>query len=129
MGVRYYKRVGPSVTEVLYAGITKDSSVAFEATMAMQRSDDYVRTAYNMKYTALEDIDITSLQRLALFQLGADVYNERAVTKLMCGDIPDVFNGTLGSDIYTTDEIDTPQDATYVPPQPKNNNNILKYVD
>lgn len=52
-------------------------------TAELYRADDYPRLLFRLKYDILKNI--SSWNRLVLFQLGADNYNENRPSSLTCG--------------------------------------------
>ena len=79
-----YQRYGPNITEVIYAGRSKDSKIEIKCTTKLFRTDDLVRIYYHLRYDVKKDVNFS---RLAFFQLGADTYNDHSFEKMAVGDI------------------------------------------
>lgn len=74
-----YRRYGPNLTEVTYAGQSQDAKLEHRATVSIYRTDDITRGIYRLRMEAKERLEST---RLVLFQTGADTYSytgERAM--------------------------------------------------
>jgi hypothetical protein len=67
-----YKKQGPVVTEVIYTGITADSTIDMEYKAEMPRTDDASKVFHSFRYVFLKDVNFS---RLAFYQFGADEYN------------------------------------------------------
>jgi hypothetical protein len=79
----HYRRNGPNLTEVTYAGFTADSKIALQITVSLYRSDDITRGIYRFRYDVLEE---TAYSRLVLFQCGADTYSYTSERKFAYGN-------------------------------------------
>lgn len=78
-----YKLIGPVRSSVTYIGRTPDEAIRASMTAELYRADDYPRLLFRLKYDILQNI--SSWNRLVLFQLGADNYNENKPSLLTCG--------------------------------------------
>ncbi len=78
-----YRKVGPVLSEVTYAGHYADGAVDSEITVHSFRSDDYFRAIFHIRYDVREDLEF---DRLAFFQLGADRYNDNLFERLAHGN-------------------------------------------
>ena len=67
-----YVSYGPCYTEVIYRGCV-ENSIDAEITVSLMRSDDIVRAVHRFTYQVRQDY---AFDRLALYQLGADHYND-----------------------------------------------------
>ena len=67
-----YRSYGPGMTDISFSFVTGDGAIEANVTQNMGRTDDIVRTYYNISYKVLKDVEFS---RLALFSLGADHYN------------------------------------------------------
>ncbi len=95
-----YLSRGPNLTRVKYRGVTRDNAIQVTCTVQLTRTDDYVRVFTRLQYTVLRDVPY--FDRLALYQLGADRYNENAPASLLCGDVPVPWNGqSAPTDVMT----------------------------
>jgi hypothetical protein len=95
----HYEYTGPNLTNVVYAGVSRDGKI--EATISTQlgRTDDMVRAYYHLEYTFLEDV---TYDRLALFQVAADRYGDNGFTRFAYGDETGVTYDEEISDHETT---------------------------
>ena len=78
-----YRSQGPNLTDVIYAGITADGTIAARIEVSTPRCDDVNRAYHRMRYDVLSD---TTFSRLAFYQLGADHYNDHAFTTIARGN-------------------------------------------
>lgn len=79
----HYRYTGPNLTEVIYAGQSRDGKIEAHITTHLGRTDDMVRATYRLEYTFLED---TPYDRLALFQMAADRYADNGFTQYAYGN-------------------------------------------
>ena len=79
----YFKKQGPNLCEVVYTAVTADESIKLELTAFLPRTDDCSRALHSFKYTFLKDTDFS---RLALYQLGADGYNDNSYRTMAIGN-------------------------------------------
>ena len=101
----WYRSIGPNLTDVRYSGITNDETIAFVVTTSLPRSDDHVRVFHTLRYDVKKEVHPS---RLALYQMGADHYNEGKSRFVAIGHengVEDVFEGTKGSDGYERQSI------------------------
>ncbi len=78
-----YRRIGPNLSEVTYAGTTADRKIDLSCTAQLSRSDDYVRIIHRLRYDVREEAEFS---RLAFFQLGADHYNDHVFGRMARGN-------------------------------------------
>jgi hypothetical protein len=69
----WYRQTGPCLTDVTYAGISPDEAFSMLATVSSPRCDDIVRAYYHVRYDIHKAV---APERLELFRLGADRYND-----------------------------------------------------
>jgi len=79
----FYKRYGPNLTEVHYAGVTENGNISSHITVSSPRCDDINRAYHKFRYDVLKT---TPFKRLAFYQLGADGYNNHQFNKMAYGD-------------------------------------------
>lgn len=79
----HYAYNGPNLTNVTYAGISRDGKIQANLTAQLGRTDDLIRVYYHLEYTFLEDVNY---DRLALFQVAADRYADNGFTRYAYGD-------------------------------------------
>jgi hypothetical protein len=77
-----YRRHGPCLTEVTYAGRTGDG-LEHSATVSLARTDDIVRGVYRLR---LDVTQATEFSRFVLFQIGADTYSYTGERKMALGN-------------------------------------------
>jgi len=78
----HYEYTGPNLTNVIYAGVTRDGAVEARISTQLGRTDDLVRAWYHLEYTFLEDV---TYERLALFQMAADRYGDNGFARYAYG--------------------------------------------
>lgn len=78
-----YKRYGPNMTEVTYAGKSADSKIDLKYTVTLYRTDDIVRGIYSFRYDVIEPVNFN---RLVLFQCGSDDYSYTGERKFARGN-------------------------------------------
>ena len=89
----HYAYTGPNLTNVLYAGVSRDEKIETRVSTQLGRTDDLVRAYYHLEYTFLEDVNY---DRLALFQIAADRYGRNGFTQYAYGYGTDViFDGEV----------------------------------
>ena len=95
-----YRATGPNLTDVIYAGVTRDGAIEARIATQLGRTDDLVRVYYHLDYTFLEDVDY---QRIAFFQIAADRYADNGFQRHAYGnadgvtfDEPILVHGTTG---------------------------------
>eukprot|EP00808_Paulinella_micropora_P008616 g12745.t1 len=86
-----WKAMGPVLSDVTYSGNTLDGAIHASVKIQLMRADDYVRILFKLRYEVRRDI--SSWQRLALLQLGADNYNENIPKMLACGSGATLMSG------------------------------------
>ena len=88
-----YRAVGPIVTDVVYAGRSRDGAIDAQARVQMASTDDMVRTYYRLDYRFNKDVNYHTL---AFFQVAADRYADNGFAQLAHGNEKGlVFNGKL----------------------------------
>jgi hypothetical protein len=89
----HYAYTGPNLTNVHYAGVSRDEKIETRVSTQLGRTDDLVRAYYHLEYTFLEDVNY---DRLALFQIAADRYGDNGFTQYAYGYGTDViFDGEV----------------------------------
>jgi hypothetical protein len=78
-----YRRYGPNLTEVTFAGQSGDSKFEHRSTVSIYRTDDLNRGLYRLRLDVREPMEF---QRLVFVQVGADTYNYTAERKLAIGN-------------------------------------------
>jgi len=79
----HYAYTGPNLTNVMYAGKTRDEKIEAKISTQLGRTDDLVRVYYHLDYTFLQDV---SYDRLAFFQIAADRYADNGFTRYAYGN-------------------------------------------
>ena len=79
----HYAFTGPNLTNVTYAGVTRDGKIEAQITTQLGRTDDLVRVYYHVEYHFLEE---ASYDRLALFQMAADRYGDNDFSRHAYGN-------------------------------------------
>ncbi|MFT7623683.1 MAG: dienelactone hydrolase, partial [Myxococcota bacterium] len=114
----HYNYTGPNLTDVVYAGITRDNKISARIATQLGRTDDMVRAYYHLEYTFHEDVNY---DRLALFQMAADAYGDNGFRHYSYGnaagvafdaDVPQ--HGTTGYASPSDRGIPLPGDAPWV---------------
>ena len=82
------KSSGPNVSRMTVSGYLETGSVYAELTVTISRSNDFSRVLNTFHYEFLEDVEFA---RMALYQLGADNYNDTRFEKLAYGDSTGTF--------------------------------------
>lgn len=84
-GVRTaYLSQGPNLTRVVYGGHTPDAALRASIEVSTPRCDDINRAYHRIRY----DVDAPlTFSRLALYQLGADGYNDHQFTRIARGNL------------------------------------------
>jgi hypothetical protein len=95
----HYAYTGPNLTNVSYAGISRDGRIAARIDTQLGRTDDLVRVYYHLEYTVLDDVEY---DRLALFQVAADRYADNGFTRYAYGNAAGVLQQGDISDHRTT---------------------------
>ncbi len=78
-----YLAHGPNLSHVVYAGTTADGKIDARIDVQSPRSDDINRTYHRVRYDVRA---ATPFKRLALYQLGADHYNDHQFTTIAHGN-------------------------------------------
>jgi dienelactone hydrolase len=101
----HYQYTGPNLTNVIYAGVTRDQKISAEISTQLGRTDDLVRAYYHLRYTFHDDVPY---ERLALFQVASDRYADNGFTRYAYGNASEVLFDELISDhrsaSYPSDE-------------------------
>lgn len=84
-----YKRVGPNLTEVTYAGTMDDNSIDFEYTTSIGRSDDLMRGIYRIRMDVRQDV---SFYDFVFFQMAASTYHYTKSNTLAWGNENGLMN-------------------------------------
>ncbi|MEO0447442.1 MAG: hypothetical protein AAF191_15320, partial [Verrucomicrobiota bacterium] len=83
-----YRRVGPCLTEVTYAGTIGETGIQHQETVSLGRTDDLVTGTYRIR---MEVSKLVSFSRFVLFQIGADSYSTTREKKLAVGQGEDLI--------------------------------------
>jgi hypothetical protein len=78
-----YLSHGPCLTRVVYAGVTEGGEVEARIEVSTPRTDDINRAYHRIRYRVRKPLDFS---RLALYQLGADNYNDHVYRSMAFGD-------------------------------------------
>jgi hypothetical protein len=78
-----YRAQGPCLTDVRYLEETTGGEIAARMDVSLARSDDYLRACHHIRYDVRQPV---KWQRLALYQLGADFYNDTPARRVAVGD-------------------------------------------
>jgi hypothetical protein len=100
-----YRRYGPCLTEVTFAGHT-GPAIKQSATVSLCRSDDIVRGVYRLRMDVTEPLEFS---RLVLFQIGADSYGYTGERKMAWGNetgLVHEWNTQWGGDTYRTEPVE-----------------------
>jgi hypothetical protein len=79
----HYRYTGPNLTDVLYAGVSRDGKIEAKISTQLGRTDDLVRVYYHLHYTFLEEV---TYDRLAFFQMAADRYSDNGFARYAYGN-------------------------------------------
>lgn len=102
-----FPKHGPNLSETTVVQYSSDRKVKTTYTFYVNRSDDMMRTFYDLKFEAIEN---TKFSRYDFFELGDDSYNKYRANALVYGNkdgIIDSFDpqNSIYVGDYTTDEI------------------------
>jgi len=95
-----YRRYGPNLTEVTYAGRSADAKIDLRTTVSLCRGDDVVRGIYRFRYDVRQPVDFS---RLVLFQCGGDDYSYTGERKFAIGNedgLIEEWETQWGGDVY-----------------------------
>ena len=95
----HYRYTGPNLTDVIYAGISRDEKIEARISTQLGRTNDLIRAYYHLEYTFLADV---TYDRLALFQVAADRYADNGFTRYAYGNESGVAFDALIVDHQTT---------------------------
>lgn len=79
----FYRKYCPNLTEVIYSGITQDGKIEAEISVSTPRTDDIAKAFHKCRYEVLEPVEFS---RIALYQIGADGYNDHTFGKMAYGN-------------------------------------------
>ncbi len=96
-----YLSTGPCLTDTRYTGVMGNNEATFEVRTALGRTDDFSRATYHLRLQVHKDIEIS---RSALFQLGADHYNDPLDRKIAWGNIEGVTNESYTEKLASNSE-------------------------
>ncbi|MBI1784289.1 hypothetical protein HYR69_04020, partial [Candidatus Sumerlaeota bacterium] len=120
-----YASQGPVMSDVIYAGEALGGAVKSRVRARSWRTDDYVRALYSIRYDVRRETG--DLQRIALFQLAADRYNENIFRKITRGDLAgekETWEPETGGEKYSRRSLpltgDSPWFALYEASKPPN---------
>ena len=74
---------GPNLAQLDYEEMSADEAVRSRVSVYLPQADDHVRVYLRVRYDVLRRVEFS---RLALFQLGADYYNDAAASRIAWGD-------------------------------------------
>jgi hypothetical protein len=80
---RYYS-YGPNLTKVSYDEMSQDKAIKATYTVALARTDDYVRVYQTIRYDVLKPV---AFSRLAFCQMPSDYYNDMTYRKTAIGNV------------------------------------------
>jgi hypothetical protein len=109
-----YRRHGPVLTEVTYAGGSQDGKLAHRATVSLYRSDDLVRGLYRLRLDVREPADCS---RFVICQIGADTYGYTGERKMAVGNETGLlreWDTRWGGNTYRTPPIELPGRVPWV---------------
>ena len=95
----HYASTGPNLTDVVYAGVSKDGAIEARIATQLGRTDDLIRIWYHLEYTFKEDV---AYDRLALFQVAADGYGDNGFTRAAYGTADQVLEDSEVTEHETT---------------------------
>lgn len=81
--VTRYASHGPNLAHVIYDEVSADDAVRSRTEVFLPRTDDCLRVYLRLHYAVMRRIEFS---RLALFQLGADFYNDTDAPLIAWGD-------------------------------------------
>ena len=82
--VARYASYGPNLAQVTYDEVSDDDAIRSRTEVFLPRTDDGLRVYLRVRHEVTRRVEFS---RLALFQLGADFYNEADATLLASGDV------------------------------------------
>lgn len=109
-----YRRHGPNLTEVTYAGTSFDRKVDLAYTVSLYRTDDITRGLYRIRYDVVEKVAFT---KLVLFQCGSYVYNYTKERKFAYGNAAGLireWDAQWGGFTYRTDRLELTGEAPWI---------------
>ncbi|MBL9213204.1 MAG: hypothetical protein JNL92_22265 [Opitutaceae bacterium] len=74
---------GPNLAQLDYEELSADEAVRSRVSVFLPQADDHVRVYLRLRYDVLRRVEFS---RLALFQLGAEHYNDADATRVAWGD-------------------------------------------
>jgi hypothetical protein len=74
---------GPNLAQLDYEELSADEAVRSRVSVYLPQADDHVRVYLRLRYDVLRRVEFS---RLALFQLGADYYNDAEASLIAWGD-------------------------------------------
>jgi hypothetical protein len=78
-----YRRYGPNLTEVTYAGTSADQKIDLEYAVSLYRTDDITRGVYRFRYDVRQALEFS---KLVFFQCGGYQYSYTREKKFAIGD-------------------------------------------
>ncbi|MDP3069419.1 MAG: hypothetical protein Q8N18_03980 [Opitutaceae bacterium] len=82
--VTRYASHGPNLAHVIYDEVSEDDAIRGRTEVFLPRTDDCLRVYLRVRYDMTRRVEFS---RLALFQLGADFYNDFEAPLIASGDI------------------------------------------
>ncbi len=110
----FYRRYGPNLTEVTYAGTSYDQKIDLAYTVSLYRTDDIVRGVYHFRYDVRQQVPFT---KLVLFQCGGYNYSYTAERKFAIGNAGGLvkeWETQWGGFDYRTDQMELTGDVPWI---------------
>jgi hypothetical protein len=107
-------RNGPCLTEVTYAGVSRDGKIDLQYTVSIYRTDDITRGLYRFRYDVKENVDFS---RLIFFQCGGDDYSYTNERKFAVGNEEGLINEwqtQWGGGDYKTERIELKGEVPWI---------------
>ncbi len=82
--VTTYASHGPNLAHVIYDEVSDDDAVHVRTEVFLPRTDDYLRVYLRVRYEVKRRVEFS---RMALFQLGADFYNDVEAPLIASGNL------------------------------------------
>ena len=116
-----YTSYCPGMTDVTYAGYGANGKIKISCTARLYRTDDYVRAIYDLDYEVLDTVNVntnpnSNIGRMALFQLGADRYNNHTFNMMArggAGGLVEQWAPVKGSNTYSRFAQQCPADTPW----------------
>jgi hypothetical protein len=109
-----YRRYGPNLTEVTYAGSSYDQKIDLAYTVSLYRTDDIVRGVYRFRYDVRQPVQFS---KLVFFQCGSYEYSYSRDRKFAIGNENGLireWNTQWGGFDYRTERLELKGKAPWV---------------